>query len=195
MAPEDQERQENNNPKYSHMIKVVTAARVSNRPYLVPPVIMAAAVAAASTTSGTGSATLATEDWAEVLQEGRCMVLRVLRVQPSQGVEVAAVYICLRGVQAAPASSSSATRRKPPARRRARRASTSRMERAWRVRRGRPARAVTRQSAPHRRRHHPQGHRHRHRNHRRHPHRLRRKRRRQRRRPATRSSPTSRTLR
>ena len=71
VAPEDQERQDNNNPKYSHMIKVATAARALNRPYLVPPVIMAAAVAAASTTSLTGTAALATEDWAEVLQEGR----------------------------------------------------------------------------------------------------------------------------
>ena len=71
VAPEDQERQDNNNPKYSHMIKVATAARALNRPYLGPPIIMAAAGAAASTTSITGTAALAMEDWAEVLQEGR----------------------------------------------------------------------------------------------------------------------------
>ena len=93
VAPEDQERQDNNNPKYSHMIKVVTAARASNRPYLVPPVITAAAVAAPSTTSVVGLAEVAMEDWAEVLQGGRCLVLRLLRVQPSQGAEVVAVHI------------------------------------------------------------------------------------------------------
>ena len=71
VAPEDQERQDKNNPKYSHMIKVATAARALNRPYLVPPITMAAAGAAASTTTITGSAVLAMEDWAEVLQEGR----------------------------------------------------------------------------------------------------------------------------
>ena len=93
VAPEDQERQDNNNPKYSHMIKVVTAARASNRPYLVPPVITAAAVAAPSTTSVVGLAEVAMEDWAEVLQGGRCLVLRLLRVQPLQGAEVVAVHI------------------------------------------------------------------------------------------------------
>ena len=89
-----------------------------------------------------------------------------LQVLPSQGAEVVAVDIIVKGVQAAPASLSPATRR-------------------------------SRQSTPRHHQHHPQGHRHRHRrrNHGRNHHRLRRKRRRRQRRPATRSSPTSRTLR
>jgi len=131
------------------MKRLVTAARALNRPYLVPPIIMAAAAAAAP-----WGAITAMEDWVAVGQVGPTLML--LQVQPSQGVEVAAVDTCLTGGQAAPASSSSATRRKPPARRRRR---------------------------------------HRRPEHRRHHHRLRRKRRRRRRRPATRSSPTSRTLR
>jgi hypothetical protein len=90
---EDQERQDNNNPKYSHLIKVATAARALNRPYLVPQIIMAAVVAVASTTSVEGPAALAMEDWVEVRQEGRCLVLRLLRVQPSRGVEVVGVHI------------------------------------------------------------------------------------------------------
>ena len=68
---EDQERQDKQNLKYSHLIKVATAARASNRPYLVPPVIMAAEVAAPSTTSMTGPVAMAMEDWVEVLQEGK----------------------------------------------------------------------------------------------------------------------------
>ena len=93
MELEDQERQDNNNPKYSHLIKVATAARALNRPYLVPQIIMAAVVAVASTTSMIGLAALAMEDWVEVRQEVRCLVLRLLRVQPSRGVEVVAVHI------------------------------------------------------------------------------------------------------
>ena len=99
--------------------KVVAAARALNRPYLVPPVIMAVAVVAAP------KAPLARGDWVAVGQAD----FPVIQVQPSQGVVAAAVDIWLTGVQAAPASSSSATRTKvqaapAPSRRRARRVST-----------------------------------------------------------------------
>ena len=53
------------------------------------------------------------EGWVAVGQ-GQDITGMVLRVQPSQGAEVAAPDLTLMGVQAAPASSSSATRRKPP---------------------------------------------------------------------------------
>ena len=141
VALEGQERLDKN----GHM-KVVSAARASNQPYLVPPVIMAVAVAGPVKW---GVVVLETEDWVEVGKD-RWMV--VFRPQPTQGVEVVGVAIIqMLGRMAAPASSSSATRRKPLPRRRARRVSTSRTGRAWHVRRGRPARAGTRQSAPRRR--------------------------------------------
>ena len=101
---------------------MVTAARAFNRPYPVPPIIMAVVAEAASNRTP-----LAMEDWAAVgqadIKDG------VLRVQSSQGAAVVAVEIFnglkpVPVVRVAPASSSSATRRKPPSRRRARRVST-----------------------------------------------------------------------
>ena len=87
MAMEDQERQDNNNPNGSHMTKVATAARASNQPYLVPPVIMAVAVAGPVKW---GVVVLETEDWVEVGKD-RWMV--VFRPQPTQGVEVVGVLL------------------------------------------------------------------------------------------------------
>ena len=93
---------------------LVMAVRAFNRPYLVPPIIMAVAVAAAAIP-------MAMEGWVAVGQAD--MTGLVIRVQPSQGAvegaEVVASELRMVEGQAAPASSSSATRRKPPARRRA----------------------------------------------------------------------------
>mmetsp|Transcript_11219 Transcript_11219/g.50842 ORF Transcript_11219/g.50842 Transcript_11219/m.50842 type:complete len:325 (-) Transcript_11219:63-1037(-) len=87
----------------------VTAAWALNRPYLVPPFIMAAAAAAAPL-----AATTAMEDWAAVGEEKTAQTL-VIQVRHSQGAEVVApVVVCIMGGQAAPAWSSYATK-KPPA--------------------------------------------------------------------------------
>ena len=94
-----------------HLSKVVTVALALNRPYLVPPIIMAEAAEAAAAVA----APLAMEVWVEVRQDRLSLVITV---QPSQGAEVVAPEIRILEGQAAPASSSSATRRKPPARRR-----------------------------------------------------------------------------
>ena len=96
--------------------EVVTAAKAFHRPYLVPPIIMAAVALVAAMESPP-----AMEDWVAV---GRAEYPGlVIRVQPSQGAvegaEVVAPELRMVEGQAAPASSSSATRRKPPARRRA----------------------------------------------------------------------------
>ena len=97
--------------------EVVTAAKAFHRPYLVPPIIMAAVALVAAMESPP-----AMEDWVAV---GRAEYPGlVIRVQPSQGAEVVVPEVRMVEGQAAPASSSSATRRKPPSRRRARRVST-----------------------------------------------------------------------
>ena len=110
-------------------MKVVTAARALNRPYLVPPVIMAVAVAAAPTPP------LAMEDWVAVGQVRP--TVKDLQVQPSQGAEVVAVQEIVLEGQAAPASSSSATK-KPPATTKAAPRTTTTTARA--ASRARPAR-------------------------------------------------------
>ena len=88
---------------------LVMAVQAFNRPYLVPPIIMAVVVAAAAVP-------LAMEGWVAVGQAHK--MIMVIRVQPSQGAEVVAPEVRILEGQAAPASSSSATRRKPPSRRR-----------------------------------------------------------------------------
>ena len=76
----------------------VTAAWALNRPYLVPPFIMAAAVAAAPP-----GAITAMEDWAAVGEEKTAQTL-VIQVRHSQGAEVVApVVVRIMGGQAAPA--------------------------------------------------------------------------------------------
>ena len=87
--------------------EVVTAAKAFHRPYLVPPIIMAAVALVAAMESPP-----AMEDWVAV---GRAEYPGlVIRVQPSQGAEVVAVETRILEVQAAPVWSSPATR-KPPA--------------------------------------------------------------------------------